>query len=79
MAESIKALLTGTSEGSKIVIGPEDITIIQDEKEEAGHQEKGIEGDRLKALGNFQVEVRVKGGEAVTRTVSIKAQEVNPV
>lgn len=77
MAESIKAILAETTEGARVVVGAEDITIIQDEDDEFGHQYKGIEGDRLKALGNFQVEVRVKGGEAVARTVSVKAQEVS--
>ena len=77
IAESIKAILAGTPEGIRVVIGPEDITIIQDEDGEYGYQYEGIEGDRLKALGDFQVEVRVKGGEPVVRTVSVKAQEVS--
>lgn len=77
IAESIKAVLAETTEGARVVIGAEDITIVQDEENESGHHDKGIEGDRLKALGDFQVEVRVKGGEAVVRIVSVKAQEAS--
>lgn len=77
IAESIKAVLAGTSEGARVVIGAEDIAIIQHESDESGHQDKGIERDRLKVLGDYQVEIRVKGGEPVTRTVSVKAQEIN--
>ena len=77
MAESIKAILAETTEGARVVIGAEDISIIQDEDDEFGLEYKGIEGDRLKALGNFQVEIRVKGGETVVRTVSVEAQEIS--
>ena len=77
MAILIKAVLAGTAEGERVVIGAEDITIVQHEKDESGHQDQGIEGGRLKVLGDFQVEIRVKGGEPVIRTVSIKAQEVS--
>lgn len=77
MAESIKAVLAEKSGGARVVIGAEDIAIVQDEDDELGHQDNGIEGDRLKALGDFQVAIRVKGGEAVVRTVSVKAQETS--
>lgn len=77
IAESIKAVLAGTSEGARVVIGAEDIAIIQHESDESGHQDKGIERDRLKVLGDYQVEIRIKGGEPVIRTVSVKAQEIN--
>lgn len=77
MADSIKAVLAEKSGGARVVIGAEDIAIVQDEDDELGHQDKGIEGDRLKALGDFQVAIRVKGGEAVVRTVSVKAQETS--
>lgn len=78
MADSIKAVLAETNEGARVVIGAEDITIVQAEDDESGYQDKGIEGDRLKALGDFQVELRVKGGEAVVRTVSVKPQDISP-
>ena len=77
MAELIKAVLVGSTEGEQVVIGAEDISIIQNKDKELGEQDRGIEGDRLKVLGNFQVEVRVKGGEPVMRRVSVKAQEVS--
>lgn len=77
IAESIKAVLASTTEGARVVIGAEDITIIHNEVNESEDQDQGIEGDRLKVLGDFQVEVRVKGGEPVVRTVSVKAQEVS--
>ena len=79
IAESIKAVLAQTTEGRRVVIGSEDITIVQDADDEFEHQGKGIEGDRLKALGDFRVELRVKGAEAVVRTVSVKAQEAGQV
>ena len=77
IAESIKAVLAETTEGARVVIGPEDIAIVQDKNDESGDQVSGIEGDRLKALGDFRVEVRVKGGEPVVRYVSVKAQEAS--
>ena len=70
MAESIKALLAAEEEGTRVVVGAEDISILNDEQEGTG-----IEGDRLKALGQFEVQVRVKGGEAVQRTVCVLAQD----
>jgi len=78
IAESIKAILAETEEGARVVIGAEDITILPDESEQSEYQENGIEGDRLKALGDFQVEVRVKGVDPVVRTVSVRAQESEP-
>ncbi|KAL9125733.1 MAG: hypothetical protein Q9217_005104 [Psora testacea] len=72
MAENIKALLGVEEESARVVIGAEDISILGE-----GGEGSGIEGDRLKALGNFLVEVRVKGGEPVLRTVTVLAQEDN--
>ena len=77
MADSIKAFLAETTKGSKVVIGAEDIRIVQGGVDESRHRDRGIEGDRLKALGDFQIEVRVKGGEAVVRTVCVKEQEAS--
>ena len=79
IAESMKAVLAGSTEGARVVFGAENITIVQDEDDGLGHQDKGIEEDRLKTLGDFRVEVRVKGGEPVIRTVSIKAEEASQV
>ena len=68
----MKALLSQTEEGARVVLAAEDVKILVPEGVEA--QDVGIEGDRVKALGEFQVEARVKGGEAVVRTVRVKAQ-----
>lgn len=77
VVESIKALLSQTEEGARVVLAAEDVRILVPEDVEP--QDIGIEGDRVKALGEFQVEARVKGGEAVVRTLSVKAEgEGNP-
>ena len=68
----MKAMLSRTEEGARVVLAAEDVKILVPEDVEP--QSIGIEGDRLKALGEFQVEARVKGGEAVMRTVSVRAQ-----
>ena len=67
-----------TKDGARVVIGAEDVTILREDGEEARHQERGIEGDRIKALGDFRVEARVKGGDPVVRTVSVRAQLSTP-
>ena len=72
IVDSMKAMLSRTEEGARVVLAAEDVKILVPEDVEP--QSIGIEGDRLKALGEFQVEARVKGGEAVMRTVSVRAQ-----
>ena len=57
-------------EGARVVLGPEDVTIVS-----AKQDEDGGEADRIKALGDFEIEVRIKGGEAVRRTVRVQPQE----
>ena len=73
----MKAVLAQTQEGARVVLGPEEVTIVGRQMKDDGPEETGIEGDRLKALGDFQVEVRVKGGDAVVRTVSVRAQAID--
>ncbi|KAL2046351.1 hypothetical protein N7G274_001798 [Stereocaulon virgatum] len=76
VADSFKAILDQTEEGSRVVLGAEDIKFLGTEQlEGAESQETGIEGGRIKALGDFKVEARVKGGDTVIRTVSVRAQE----
>ena len=70
VVESMKAFLSQTEEGARVVLAAEDVKILVPEGLEP--QDIGIEGDRLKVLGEFQVEARVKGGEAVVRTVSVR-------
>lgn len=72
MAEAIKAVLAETEDGKRVVVGAEDITLMG----EIGETSM-IEGDRVKALGDFPVQVRVKGGEPVQRIVSVRAQEAS--
>ena len=68
--ESIKALLGETEEGARVVLGLEDVTIVREKEEDSNN-----EADRLKTLGEFQVDIQVKGGSAVRRAISIRAQE----
>ena len=70
MAEAIKALLARDEESARVVIAAEDIRIVGD-----GGVSGAVEGDRLKAIGEFEVELRVKGGEVVRRVVCVKPQE----
>ena len=68
IADSIKALLAQDEEGARIVLSAEDVTILTGE---------GVEGgDRVKALGEFPIEVKVRGGrDSVRRIVSVTAVE----
>ena len=67
IAEHVKAVLSETEEGARVVLGAEDITILNSDGEKVNH-----EADRLKMLGDFQGDIRVKNGEAVRRTVSVR-------
>lgn len=67
VAEQVKALLGETEEGARVVLGAEDITILN-----YGGEKVNDEADRLKMLGDFPVDIRVKNGEAVRRTVSVR-------
>lgn len=70
IAEKVRIALGATDEGARVVIEPEDIKIMDNEGRGAE-----AEGDRIKALGDFPVEIRVKNGVAVKRIVRISAQE----
>ena len=69
IATSIKAVLAETKDGPRVVLAAEDITI-----QRMQGIDIGVEADRIKALGNFDVDIRVKGGTAVRRIVSVQAQ-----
>lgn len=73
MVDAIKAVLAGDEEGAKVVPGPEHITVDEEMDEEAG-----VEADRVKALGNYKIEIKLKGVDPIRRTVSIRAQEMGP-
>lgn len=70
IAEKVRIALGATDEGARVVIEPEDIKIMDNEGRGAE-----AEGDRIKVLGDFAVEIRVKNGVEVRRIVRISAQE----
>ena len=70
ISDHVKSILTKHEEGVRIVLGPEDVLIAEE-----GEDDNGIEPGRIKALGQFSVDIRVKGGEAIKRTVIVKVQE----
>lgn len=76
MTASIKALMVmrgnsaETEEAARVVLDAEDVRIVQDE----GTKTSG-ELDRIKRLGDFMIDIQVKGGEAVRRIVRVKAQD----
>ncbi len=72
IAESIKVMLAASEEGARVVLSAEDITIITDDGTVSG-----AEADRLKTLGEFEVDIRVKGGDAVRRFISVLAQQTS--
>lgn len=66
IAENLKSILADDTEGSRVVLTPEDITFVS----------KGEEKDRVKHLGTFEIEIRAKGAtSAVRRTITVRAQE----
>ena len=65
-------MLSKDDEAKRVVLGAEDISIIREKA-----TEEGMEPGRIKALGTYRVDVRVKGGSAVRRTVSVQAQSSN--
>ena len=69
IATSVRAALSQTEEGARVVLGPEDFTIIKDEGSDSA-----VEADRVKTLGNFQVDIQVKGGGIIRRVISVEAQ-----
>ena len=70
ISDNVKSILAQHEEGVRIVLGPEDVSIAQE-----GEDDNGIEPGRIKALGSFAVDIRVKGGEAIRRIAVVKAQE----
>ncbi|KAL8691068.1 MAG: hypothetical protein Q9218_003630 [Villophora microphyllina] len=72
IVDSVKAVLAENEEGARVVIGPEDIRMV-----DTANEEDGIEADRLKAVGEFGIEIRLKGVEPIRRVVSIRPQETD--
>lgn len=68
----MKAVLAANDEAARVVFGEEDVRFIN-VRDEAGRLG---ESDRVKQLGEYQVEVRIRGGEApVKRAVRVLAQD----
>lgn len=75
IATSIKAILglkadSGDEEAARVVLNADDIAIVQED----GTDPTG-EAGRIKALGNFAIDIRVKGGGSVRRMVRVKAHK----
>ncbi|GAB7356437.1 hypothetical protein MBLNU459_g7208t1 [Dothideomycetes sp. NU459] len=72
VAVAMKAVLAENDEASKVVFGEDDVRFVN----VVIDGQKVAETDRIKHLGEFEVEVRIRGGSApVKRTVRIIAQE----
>ena len=73
---NIKALMTSggdsaeAEEAARVVLSSEDITIEREEGAQVGE-----ELDRIKTLGDFIINIQVKGGEVVRRVVRVNAHE----
>ncbi|KAL8649665.1 MAG: hypothetical protein Q9210_004270 [Variospora velana] len=72
IVDAIKAVLAEDEEGARVVLSADEIYIDEETSEESG-----VEMDRLKALGDYDVEIRLKGVDAIPRRVSIRAQETD--
>ena len=70
ISDSVRSILAQDEEAVRIVLGPEDVSIAEE-----ADDDNGIEPGRIKALGSFAVDIRVKGGEAIRRTAIVRAQE----
>ncbi len=69
IASSIKALLAESEDGSRVVVTPEDITL----GDGLSRDEDGE--DRLKQLGDFKIEISLKGAsERLSRIVRVLPQ-----
>jgi hypothetical protein len=74
IAASIEAAIAqptafvGSEEVGRVVLTAEDVRIIGE-----GEEGEGVEGDRIKRLGEFGVEIQVRGGEVIRRAVRVKA------
>lgn len=65
IATNLKAILAEDTQGARVVLTPEEITFVQQMEEK----------DRVKQLGVFEVEIRLKGAaDIVRRTIQVHAQ-----
>ena len=75
IAQNIKALLAleamkgKTRDAARIVLAPEDIAILPSET-----QSEHVDDTKIKGLGDYDVELRIQGEDAVRRTVRVAAE-----
>ena len=75
IAESIRALLAmrasteGLEDAARVILTADDITINPPEPLRAS-----VEGSRIKGLGEFDIKIRVRGGDSVERKVRVTAE-----
>lgn len=61
---NLKAILANSEEGSRVILAPEDVSFV----------EKTDEKDRVKTLGIFEIDLRVKGSsDSIRRTIQVHA------
>ncbi|KAI9798182.1 MAG: hypothetical protein M1833_004931 [Piccolia ochrophora] len=71
VVNSLRTILANDREGSRVVLGPEDVTLSSAKLDRS-------QVDRVKHLGEFQVEIRPKGSaHSVQRTVVVKGEDGN--
>jgi len=65
IAANLKALLAASNEGARIVLSPEDISFVEEMEDK----------DRVKHLGTFEIDIRLKGAAGAVRTkIKVNAQ-----
>lgn len=75
VAGAISKALSANDEGSRVVVLEDDVVFV-DVKDEEG---KAGFSNRVKTLGRFTVEVKVRGAEsAVTKTINVVSQDAHP-
>lgn len=66
IAENIRAVLAEDDVGARVVLTSDDITFV----------EEGEEKDRVKHLGVFEIDIRIKGAtDNIRRTIKVNAQD----
>ncbi|KAI4195440.1 MAG: hypothetical protein LQ350_007204 [Teloschistes chrysophthalmus] len=75
IVDSIKAVLANDKEGANLVVSSEEIHILHGSNDEVANEEAGVKVDRLKSLGDYRFEIRLKGVGPVRRLVRIVPEE----
>lgn len=66
---ALKATEEAYEDAGRVVLNPEDIKFVLGEVLEAG-----VEADRVKILGEFEVDIEHRGQEPIRRKVRVSAQ-----